>query len=112
MSALHLSYDTGADRLLGRVQPSPEGEIVQVGQGKLVLHIDRARKLVVAFEISDFRHFVTYHLLDELFGDQVVREIAAFQSAVAANARRTQKINTPAPPRSSRRVVNELLRAA
>jgi hypothetical protein len=77
-----------------------------------VLCIDRVKKRVVSFEVQDFRHFVSYHLLDELFGDEVVREIAAFQSAVAATPRRSKKIQVPAPPPSSRRVVQELLRAA
>jgi hypothetical protein len=107
-----LQYDAGADHLRASVLPAPGGETVRVQQGKLVLNIDSAKKLVASFEVSDFRHFVNYHLLDELFGDQVVREIAAFQSAVAAAPRRTQKIQAPAPPRSSRRVVDELLRAA
>lgn len=44
----------------------------RVKRDKLVLCIDRARKLVSPFEVVDFKHFVSYHLLDEIFGDQVV----------------------------------------
>jgi len=94
------------------MQPSLEGDTVRVRRDKIVLSIDRARKLIVSFEVEDFRHFVSYHLLDELFGDEVVRKIAAFQSAVAATSRRSQQIQVPALPHSSRRVVEELLRAA
>jgi hypothetical protein len=112
VSVLQLQYEAGADRLRARVQPSPESETVRVEQGKVVLSIDRLNKTVASFEIADFRHFVSYRLLDELFGDEVVREIAAFQSAAAAASRQSQKINVPSPPRSSRRVVDELLRAA
>jgi len=112
VSALDLQYNAEADRLRATLRPWPGGEAVRVQQDKVVLCIDRTNKRVVSFEVRDFRHFVSYHLLDELFGDQVVREIAAFQSAVVATPRRSQKIQVPAPPRSSRRVVEELLRAA
>lgn len=112
MSVLQLRYDSEADRLRATVQPPPEGETVRVQRDKVALWIDRIRKLVVSFEVADFRHFVSYHLLDELFGDEVVREIAAFQSAVTATSRRSQKIQVPPVPRSSRRVIDELLRAA
>lgn len=107
-----LRYDAETDHLQARVLPAPGGETVRVEQGKLVVDIDRGQKLVASFQVSDFKHFVNYHLLDELFGDQVVRQIAAFQSTVAAAPQRTQQIQAPAPPRSSRRVVDELLRAA
>ncbi len=112
MSALQLQYDAAADSLRASVQPSSEGETVRVRRDKIVLSIDRTRKLIVSFEVEGFRHFVSYHLLDELFGDKVVQQIAAFQSAVAATSRRSQKIQVPALPHSSRRVVEELLRAA
>ncbi len=112
VSALHLKYDAATDRLRASLQSSAAGDTVRVQQDKVVLCIDRTRKQVVSFEVMDFRHFVSYHLLDELFGDEVVREIAAFQSAVVATSRRSQMIQAPAPPRSSRRVVEELLRAA
>jgi hypothetical protein len=112
VSALHLQYDARADRLRARVRPSSESETVRVQQDKVALRIDRTRKLVVSFEVADFRHFVSYHLLDELFGDEVVREIAAFQSKVVATSHRSQEIQVPPLPRSSRRVVDELLRAA
>lgn len=112
MSALDLRYDAETDRLRATLQPWPGGEAVQVQRDKVVLCIDRAKKRVVSFEVEDFRHFVSYHLLDQLFGDEAVREIAAFQSAVVATPRRRQKIEVPAPPRSSRRVVEALLRAA
>lgn len=112
MSALHLQYDAETDRLRARLQSSTADEMVRVQQDKVVLCIDPIRKRVVSFEVGDFRHFVSYHLLDELFGDDVVREIAAFQSAVVATSQRSQKIEAPAPPRSSRRVVEELLRVA
>lgn len=112
MSALHLQYDVEADRLLARLQPAPHGELVQVQRDKLVLCIDRAQKVVSSFVVVDLRHFVSYHLLDEIFGDQVVREIAAFQSAVTATSHRSQEVELPALPRSSRRTVEELLRAA
>lgn len=46
--------------------------MVRVEQDKVLLCIDRARKQVVSFDVMDFRHFVSYHLLDELFGDEVV----------------------------------------
>ena len=112
VSALHLQYDPKTDRLQASLEPSAGSEMVRVQQDKVFLCIDRAKKRVVSFEVTDFRHFVSYHLLDELFGDEVVREIAAFQSAVVATSRRTEKIQVPAPPRSSRRVVEQLLRAA
>lgn len=112
MSSLDLQYNAESDRLRATLQPSPGGEIVPVQRDKVTLRIDRIEKRVVSFEVKDFRHFVSYHLLDELFGDEVVREIAAFQSAVAATPRRSQKIRVPALPRSSRRAVEELLRAA
>jgi hypothetical protein len=112
VSALHLQYDAPEDRLRASVQPSSGSATVRVQRDKVVLWIDRMQKLVVSFEVADFRHFVSYHLLDVLFGDEVVREIAAFQSAVAATSRRSQKIQVPAPPRSSGRAVAELLRAA
>jgi hypothetical protein len=104
-----LRYDAETDHLGAKVVPAPGGETVRVQQGRLALDIDPEQKLIASFEVSDFRHFVNYHLLDELFGDQVVRQIAAFQSAIP---RRTQQIQASAPPRSSRRVVDELLRAA
>jgi hypothetical protein len=112
VSALHLQYDAEADRLRASLQSPASSETVRVQQDKVVLGIDRTRKQVVSFEVTDFSHFVSYHLLDELFGDEVVREIAAFQSAVVATPQRRQTIQAPAPPRSSRRVVEELLRAA
>lgn len=112
VSALHLQYDAETDRLRASLQAPAAGQPVRVQQDKVVLRIDRTRKQVVSFEVADFKHFVSYHLLDELFGDEVVREIAAFQSAVVATPRRSRTIQAPAPPRSSRRVVEELLRAA
>ena len=112
VSALHLQYDAVTDRLRASLQSSAAGDTVRIQQDKIVLCIDRTRKRVVSFEVMDFRHFVSYHLLDELFGDEVVREIAAFQSAAVATSQRSQMIQAPAPPRSSRRVVEELLRAA
>jgi hypothetical protein len=112
LSALDLQYDAETDRLRASWQSAAAGDTVRVRQGKVVLYIDRVQKQVVSFEVVDFRHFVSYHLLDELFGDEAVREIAAFQSAVVATSQRRQLIQVPAPPRSSRRVVEELLRAA
>lgn len=112
MSALHLRYDAKDDRMLARLEPASAGDLARVQRDKLVLCIDRTRKLVTSFEVTDFRHFVSYHLLDEIFGDQVVREIAAFQSAVTATSHRSQEVQVPPLPRSSRRTVEELLRAA
>jgi len=112
VSALHLRYDAGADRLLANLRPTSSGELVRVQRDKLVLCIDRTQKLATAFEVADFSHFVSYHLLDEIFGDQVVREIAAFQSSVTATSHRSRQVQVPTLPRSSRRTVEELLRAA
>ena len=112
MSELHLHYEAGTDRLRATLQSSAAGETVRVQQDKVLLNIDWTRRQVVSFEVADFRHFVSYHLLDELFGDDVVREIAAFQSAVVATSQRSQSIQVPALPRSSRRVVEELLKVA
>jgi hypothetical protein len=112
MNVLQLQYDPEADRLRAKVRPSSGGETVRVQQGKVVLSINRVQRLIVSFEVEDFRHFVSYHLLDELFGDKVVRELAAFQSEAAAASQRSHKIQVPPLPRSSRRVVDELLRAA
>ncbi len=112
MSELYLHYEAGTDRLRATLRSSAAGETVRVQQDKVVLNIDRTRQQVVSFEVADFRHFVSYHLLDELFGDDAVREIAAFQSAVAATSQRSQSIQVPALPRSSRRVVEELLKVA
>ena len=112
MSALHLQYDAQEDRMLASLQPTSAGELVWVQRDKLVLCIDPTRKIVTSFEVADFRHFVSYYLLDKIFGDQVVREIAAFQSSVTATSHRSQEVQVPTAPRSSRRTVEELLRAA
>ncbi len=112
MRVLYLRYDVGRDRLTARVEPSPSGDTLQVQRDKIVLAIDPAQKAVVSFDVLGFRHFVNYHLLDEIFGEDVVRQIAAFQSAVVATARKSQRIQAPAPPKSSRRVVEQLLKAA
>jgi hypothetical protein len=112
VSALDMQYDAGTDRLRARLRPEQTGEIVQIRQGKVVLDIDRARKRVVAFEVIDFRHFVSYHLLDELFGDRVVQQIAAFQSAVVETSKQEGEIQLTSLPQSNRRVVEQLLKAA
>ena len=112
MDVLRLQYDVEADRLKARLEGHQEGETVRVERDKLTLWIDRAHKLVVSFEVDDFRHFVSYHLLGELFGDEVIRGIAAFQSSVLETSRRSRKIDLPTPPPSGRRAVEELLRAA
>jgi hypothetical protein len=112
VSALDLQYDAETDCLRATLQPRSDGDAVRVQRDKVALCIDRTDKRVVSFEVADFRYFVSFHLLDELFGDEVVVEIAAFQSLIFSTSRRSQKIQVPAPPRSSRRVVEELLRAA
>lgn len=115
MSALLLKYDADEDRLLADVQPSTGIETIQVRQGKITLRLDQVHKQVESFEVADFRYFVSYHLLDKLFGDEVVRAIAAFQSAVTGAVRasgQNKTIQFPTSPRSSRRVVEQLLRAA
>lgn len=112
MSALDLHYDAGTDRLRASLRSSEAGEIVRVRQDKVALDIDQTRKRVVAFEVVDFRHFVNYHLLDELFGDRVVRKIAAFQSAVVETSKQEDEIQFTTLPSSSRRVVELLLKAA
>lgn len=112
MSALHLQYDEQNDRLLARLTPASAGDLVRVKQDKITLCIDRNRRVVTSFEVADFRHFVSYSLLDRIFGDQVVRKIAAFQSAATVARQGSQEVQVPAMPPSSRRVVEELLRAA
>ena len=112
MSALDLQYDAGTERMRARLRSSEAGEIVRVRQDKILLEIDQTRKRIVAFEVLDFRHFVSYHLLDELFGDRVVQKIAAFQSAVVATSKQEDEIQFTTLPSSSRRVVEQLLKAA
>jgi hypothetical protein len=112
VSALDLKYDVGADRLRARLRPSEAGDIVRVRQGKVVVDIDRTRKRVVAFEVVDFRHFVSYRLLAQLFGDGVVQKIAAFQSAAVTSSKQEDEIQFTTLPGSSRRVVEQLLKAA
>jgi hypothetical protein len=112
VSALDLRYNAKTDRLRATLLPRSEGEAVRVQQGKVTLFIDRASKQVVSFEVADFIYLANFHLLDQLFGDEVIVEIAAFQSLVFSTSRRSRRFQLPAPPRSSRRVVAELLRAA
>lgn len=112
MSVLTLQYSADADRLRARVRSWEAGEIVEVRQGKVALDIDRTRKRVVAFEVTDFRHFVSYQLLDQLFGDKVVQKIAAFQSAAIHALKQEDEIQFTTLPTSNRRTVDQLLRAA
>lgn len=111
MSALQLKYDANADRLQASAASGARRDSSGLaGQGRPV-H-GPGTKAVVSFEVADFKHFVSYYLLDELFGDQVVRQIASFQSAATASLRRSEEIKIPKLPHSSRRVIKELLRAA
>jgi len=112
VSVLTLQYSADADRLQARVRSSEASEVVRVQQDKVALDIDRARKRVVAFEVADFRHFVSYQLLDQLFGDKVVQKIAAFQSAAVRTLKSEDQIQFMTLPSSNRRTVERLLRAA
>lgn len=112
MSTLNLQYDAQADRLLAKLKPSSDNETVQAERDDIVLRLDRAQKLVVSFEIADFRYFFSYLLLDQLFGDDVLRDIAQFQSDAVEKSLRSRVIEVRPFPRSNRRVVNELLRIA
>lgn len=113
MSTLHLSYDVQADRLAAWIGSKSDAAAVEVNLDKVTLLIDEARKLVVSFSIADFSHFVGYHLLGELFGDEVIRRIAAFQSSAVAQRRAgEEKIEFEGQSASGRRMVVELLKAA
>jgi hypothetical protein len=111
MSALRLKYDVGLDQLEARVGSTSNAGTTVIERGRIIFHIDAAHKSVVAFEIADFSHFVTYHVLGELFGDEVIRKIAAFQSSAVARKGPLQKTIefTRAP---SPRVIEDLLKAA
>jgi len=111
MSALRLKYDVGLQQLEGRVGSTSDAATTVIEQGKMTFYIDAAHKSVVAFEIADFNHFVSYHVLFELFGDEVIREIAAFQSSAVTQKGPLQKTIefTRAP---SPRVIEDLLKAA
>jgi hypothetical protein len=113
MSALHLSYDVETDRLAAQIGRTSSTGAVEVTLDKVTFLIDPAHKLVASFKISDFSHFVSYHLLGELFGDEAIRKIAAFQSsAVAQRQARQDTIELKRQPASGRRVIGELLKAA
>lgn len=112
VNVLKLSYDNQADRLTARLQGTRATNTVEIRRDKVRLTIDRSDKQVTAFDIEDFSHFVSYHLLGELFGEEVIRGLAAFQSAVTSTSQRTRTLPFAAPPPSGRRVINELLRAA
>lgn len=107
VSRLRLRYipETGCVQA-GSQSPAADGA-ARVQEGKVVLCIDPAREQIVSFGIADFRYFVSYHLLGELFGDEALRDIAAFQTAVAAAPERSQTLMLPHP---NRRAIKALLK--
>jgi hypothetical protein len=109
---LKLTYDAEANRLAARLPGFRASTTVEVRRDNVLLTIDLSDKRVTAFEIEDFSHFVSYDLLGELFGEEVIRGLAAFQSAVTSSSRRTRTLPFTSPPASGRRVINELLRVA
>jgi len=104
--ALHVTYTREGDRLEGSITGLEPA--VQFGDGRtLSVSID-ADGNPVGFVIDDFRHFVDYYLLSELFGDQVIRPLAALQTHVFD--RRPQTANRQIPLDDRRRSVTNLQR--
>jgi hypothetical protein len=112
VSELKLTYRRGPDRLEAHVSGAGGAASTVVRRDKVTLHIDRSRPAVDSFELADFSHFVAYHLLAQLFGDEAIRKISLFQTDVVEARRDAQRTIEVEPPVASHRVVNDLLKAA
>jgi hypothetical protein len=113
MSQLHLHYDTTGDRLSARLEGLGGGTEKRVPQNKVTLRINKDRKVVAAFDIDDFSHFVSYQLLGDLFGEDLIRAVTEFQYEVRAQGRRDKTLELATKQRpSGRRLLEQLLRAA
>lgn len=113
MTTLELQYRRSRDSLIASIEGIRSIETVEVRRDRVTLQIDRSRNQLVSFEVADFSHFVSYHLLGQLLGDEAIKKLAAFQSAIAASPKDTRKrVTFAGPPASGQRVVAELLRAA
>jgi len=111
VSELRLTYRYGKDLLEAQVD-TRGGASTLVRRDKVTLHIDASRSSVGSFEIDDFSHFVAYHLLAQLFGDEAIRSISSFQARVVGTGRDVRKTIQFQSPVASRRVVTDLLKAA
>jgi hypothetical protein len=114
MNVLRLSYDRNTGRLQARLDEGEQVNTIEArADDKVTLRIDRDRKLVTGFEIEDFGHFVNYHLLGDLFGDELIPAVARFQDAIWQSNRTRTAVQLSTNPRpSGRRLVEHLLRAA
>jgi len=114
VNVLRLSYDHNTGRLLARIDDGGQANTIEVrADDKVTLRIDPDRKLVTGFEVDGFSHFVNYHLLGDLFGDELIPVVATFQDAVWQFNRTRTRVEFTANPRpSGRRLVEHLLRAA
>jgi hypothetical protein len=110
---LALRYDADSDRLAGRAVPTDDAdarEWVEV-DGRLRLGLDRQRQHIVAFTIDRARHFVNFHPIWRFFGDEAVREVAAFQSSAVEQGDAIESTVEIDVPKRHRREVRGLLRS-
>ena len=112
MTQLKLSYKHSDDAVKGTVVGIPDTASTRILRGNILFNVNSARSSVASFEVSGFSHFVDYYILNQIFGDDAIREIAAFQKKAAGQHRNsTQSIDFTMPARS-KRVVADMLRAA
>ena len=112
MSELQLTYRHDRDLLRAQVVDASDPEPRVVRRQTVTLRVRESEPEVVSFEVEGFSHFVSYHLLGQLFGDGAIRRISTFQTdAARAERDMTRKIPYAQPP-GSKRVLRQLLRAA
>ena len=58
---------------------------------------------MAAFDIDDFSHFVSYQLLGDLFGEDLIRAVTEFQYEVRARGRRDNTLELATKQRPSGR---------
>jgi hypothetical protein len=107
-----LRYEQSADRLTGTVESTDSDglEWVEPRRG-LRIAVDPHRSQAVAFTVEGARHFVSYDPISRLFGDEVVRRFAAFQSGAVAGSGDVERVLDVDIPDRHAREAREFLRS-
>jgi hypothetical protein len=106
-----LRYERDTDYLEGMADAAHAEDLewIEAGSG-LRLGLDRPNELIVAFKIDGARHFVSFYPIWRFFGDEGVRQVAAFQSSAVAKDNAVERTVEIEVPNRHRREVRGLLR--
>lgn len=105
-------YHRDTDRLVASRDAAEcdEFEWIEAGSG-LRIGANRSRSEAVSFTIDGVRHFVSYHPIWRLFGDEGLRQFATFQSRAVSGSSDCEQTVEVALPKRHEREVRELLRS-